>query len=185
MEDKQIVNLYWERSEQAIAETEIKYAKYLHKIAKNILGDSEDVKEVLNDTYMKAWQTMPVKRPEHLAPYLGTITRNLSVDRYRHFHSKKRYQSEGVVSFEELSECLCGCETASSEAEYRRLIICLNKFLEKQKEEMRDIFICRYYFMDSIPEIAVYTGYSESKIKSILMRMRKRLAVLLTQEGFL
>lgn len=183
MQDDRIVAMYWQRDEAAIRETEKKYAGYLLKIAYNILFDLEDSKESVNDTYMKAWSSMPPHRPEVLSSYLGKITRQLSIDIFRKRHRAKRQASEYVVSLSELEECISG-STAEQEVEMHLLADAINAYLGTLSREARTTFVGRYYYMDSIREIAAYHGFSESKVKSMLYRTRQGLKNYLEGEGF-
>lgn len=185
MEDHQIVDLYWQRNEKAIQETEKKYGRYLLRIAYNVLFDAEDSKESVNDTYMRAWHSMPPNKPGILSTYLGRMTRQLSIDTYRKKHSEKRRCSEYAVSLSELAECVSNEETPEQEVELQILADAISTYLRTLSKETRNIFVCRYYFMDSIREIAVYSGNSESKIKSVLYRTRIGLKNYLEKEGFI
>ena len=184
MEDLKIIELFFERKEYAIAETERKYGGYLSKIAYNILFDSEDSEECVNDTYMKAWNTIPPRKPEVLRTFLGKITRRLAIDVFRKKHAEKRGNSEFALSLSELDECIPDKLSAESEFEYNQLTEKINAFLGSLSKENRDIFICRYFYSDSIKEIASFFGTSESKIKSSLFRSRKILKEQLLKEGF-
>lgn len=185
MEDKDIVDLYWERNEQAIARTDEKYGSYLFKIAYNILADQEDSRESVNDTYFRAWNSMPPSRPNVLSTYLGKITRNLSIDLYRGKHRKKRVNSEYMLSLTELQECISSGNTTEEMAEIHLLAESLNRYIRTLSPEVRDVFVGRYYFMDSMKDIASYHGMSISKVKSILHRTRLELKQYLRQEGFI
>lgn len=184
MEDQRIVELYWQRDERAITETERKYEKYLFKIAQNILFDREDCRESVNDTYFKAWNAMPPHKPNVLAPFLGKITRELAIDRYRKNHTKKRYDFQYTLSLSELGECVSGKETAEDSVEAQALAKALNDYIKTLSREARIAFVGRYFFMDSIKEIAVYCGASQGKIKSSLYRSRMGLREHLEKEGF-
>lgn len=184
MEDDKIVGLYWERDESAIRETEKKYDRYLNRIAYNVLWDVEDSRESVNDTYLKAWDSMPPHRPGILATYLGKITRQTSIDKYRKKNSHKRRCSEYVLSLSELGDCVSGEETPEQAMELQVLAGAISTYLHSLSGENRNIFVCRYYFMDSIRDIAGYCGASESKIKSSLYRMRNGLRTYLEEEGF-
>ncbi|MCI8623127.1 MAG: RNA polymerase sigma factor [Provencibacterium sp.] len=184
MQDEQIVALYWQRDETAIRETEEKYGRYLAKIAYQILADWEDSKESVNDTYWKAWDSMPPHRPHVLATYLGKITRRLSVDIFRTRNREKRRASEYALSLSELEECVPGGCMAEEEAEQRLLAQTVCDYLYTLSAEARNTFVGRYYYMDSIKEVAAYYGMSESKTKSLLYRTRKGLKAYLEREGF-
>lgn len=184
MDDLKIIELFFDRKECAIAETERKYGCYLSKIAYNILFDTEDSEECVNDTYMKAWNTIPPQKPKILRTFLGKITRRLAIDIFRRKHAEKRGYSEYALSLSELDECIPDKYSAESEFEYNQLSESINLFLASLSKENRDIFVCRYFYSDSIKEIASFFGTSESKIKSSLFRSRKALKDQLLKEGF-
>jgi len=185
MSDIDIVGLYWKRDEAAINETERQYGKYLTKIAYNILADFEDSKESVNDTYLKAWNSMPPHKPNILSTFLGKITRQVSIDVFRKRSSQKRRNSEYMQSLSELEECVSGGVDTEQEVEYALLVDTINTFLRSLSPEARNAFMGRYYFMDSIREMATNLNISESKAKSILYRVRLGLKANLEKEGFL
>lgn len=185
MEDGLIVELYWKRNEQAISETQLKYGNYLTKIAYNVLCDLEDTKESVNDTYLKAWNSMPEHRPKQLASYLGRITRRLSIDIYRKKHSEKRGGGEYAASLSELAECVGGEDSPERETELRQLANEIENYIKTLPRKSREIFVCRYFFMDSIRDISKSSGASESKVKSILYRTRLGLKEYLEKEEFM
>lgn len=185
MEDDLIVSLYWKRDEQAIEETEKKYGHYLMKIAYNILSDFEDSKESVNDTYLKAWDSIPLHKPSILSTYLGKITREVSIDIFRKRVSIKRQASEFAVSLSELEECVSKGDATMRDVDFHALVETINTFLRTLSPEARNTFVGRYYFMDSIREIASYYGMSEAKVKSMLHRTRNKLKISLEQEGYL
>ena len=184
MQDKNIVDLYWERNEEAITHTDIKYGKYLWKIAHNILSDVEDSKECVNDTYLAAWNSIPPHRPTILSTYLGKITRRISINVFHKRNRVKRCVSEYAISLDEVGDCIPHRESPESACEEKLLGEAINRFLYTQSEEARTLFIGRYYFFDSLKDAASYSGMSESKAKSMLFRMRCALKVYLEQEGF-
>lgn len=184
MKDETIVSLYWQRDESAIRETKRKYGHYLTKIAHNVLSDVEDSRESVNDTYLKAWNSMPPHRPEALSVYLGKITRQLSIDMFRKRNRKKRQASEYALSLSELEECVSGGDVTGRDVEMHLLGEAINTYLRQASPEARSAFLGRYYYMDSLKEVAAYMGMSESKAKSLLYRTRQRLKVYLEQEGF-
>lgn len=183
MQDYEIVDLYWKRDEGAIAETEKKYASYLSKIAYNILYDYEDSKETVNETYLRAWNSMPTNRPANLATYLGKIARQLSIDIYRRKNREKRKASEYSASLDELKEVLSTGNTTEEQVDARNLAKCIGEYLKTVSNQKKVIFICRYFYMDSICDIASYYDMSESKVKSILYRTRLGLKYYLEKEG--
>lgn len=183
MQDYEIVDLYWKRDEGAIAETEKKYANYLSKIAYNILYDYEDSKETVNETYLRAWNSMPTNRPANLATYLGKIARQLSIDLYRRKNREKRKASEYSASLDELKEILSTGNATEEQVDARNLAKCIGEYLQTVSSQKRGMFICRYFYMDSIKTIADYYGMNESKVKSILYRTRLGLKSHLEKEG--
>lgn len=184
MEDEAIVSLYWQRNESAIRETERKYDRYLTKIAMNILADREDSRESVNDTYLAAWNSMPPHRPGVLSTYLGKITRRISIDRFRYRNREKRRQSEYEISLSELGDCVSGGNTTEEAVNVKLLADAIGIWLRLQPEENRNLFLCRYYFLDSLQEVAKHCGITESKCKTVLFRMRKSLKEYLEKEGF-
>ena len=184
MEDEKIVDLYWQRSESAIRETEIKYDRYLTKIAYNILADAEDSRESVNDTYLAAWNSMPPHRPGVLSTYLGKLTRRISIDCFRRRTRQKRGGSEYEVSLSELGDCVSGGNTTEEIINVRLLADAIGIFLRLQSEEARNAFIGRYYYLDSVKEVAAYCGMTESKCKTLLFRTRVALKEYLRKEGF-
>ena len=185
LEDEAIVALYWERKENAIGETEKKYGRYLMKTAYRILADEEDSKESVNDTYWKAWNSMPPHKPKSLATYLGKITRQVSIDRFRKRTCAKRKGSVYALSLSELEECVSAGDSTTQDVDLHLLAEAIQQYLHTLPSPMRHLFIGRYYFMDPIREIAAYSGMSEAKVKSGLHRVRLGLKQYLEQEGFL
>jgi len=183
MEDKQIIKLYFARAESAIEETANKYGKYCHVIAYNILYNDEDSEECVNDTYLKAWNVMPPQCPNILSAFLGKITRNLALDKYRYNNRKKRGGSQIAFALEELEDCIPAKNTVEQAIEDEALVEVLNNFLEGLAEENRKFFMQRYWYMRTIREIATEYGVSESKVKMVLMRCRNQLKQILEQEG--
>ncbi len=184
MNDKEIVELYWKRDENAILMTQEKYQRYLTKIAYNILTDLEDSRESVNDTYLAAWNSIPPHKPEVLSTYLGKLTRRISIDIFRKKNAAKRQASEFAMSISELADCLPGGEMPEDTVETKLLAATINDFLRKQSEEARNLFIGRYYFLDSLKDVAAYCNVSESKAKSTLFRTRCALKEHLRKEGF-
>ncbi len=184
MEDRRIVELYWSRSESAISETDKKYGRYIYNIANNILSDDEDSKECVNDTYMRAWNTMPSNRPDKLSVYLFKIVRGIAIDFYRKKNADKRISSQYSLSLSELGECISGKDTAVSSAEYELLYSLINRFVLALSNTERTVFISRYYFMDSINDIAKNLGFSVPKVKNMLFRTRNKLKNFIESEGF-
>lgn len=184
MEDQGIVKLFFDRSEQAIAETDKKYGRYCYAIAYNILSCREDSQECVNDTYLTVWNTVPPRKPNLLNAFLGKITRHISIDRWRRLSAQKRGGKEMILALEELGECV---DTQGIEAEIsqRELARILNAFLVRLPETERNVFLCRYWYLDPIDTIANITGFSQSKVSSMLYRTRGKLRVKLQEEGYL
>lgn len=184
MEDERIVELYWERNDEAIAETEIKYGKYLNSISYSILGNSADAQECVNDTYFSAWDAMPPHRPSVLPAFLGKITRRISVDRWRKYRAVKRGGGELALVLDELEECVAGTCSVENELDNKELGRVIDLFLEELTDTERRIFLRRYWYMDSIRDIAERFGFSQSKVTSTLYRIRNRLRIRLVKEGY-
>ncbi|WP_426351028.1 RNA polymerase sigma factor [Alloiococcus sp. CFN-8] len=183
MEDKQIVDLYWARSESAISETADKYGRYCYYIAFNILYNDEDSKECVNDTYMKAWGAMPTHRPNKLSTFIGKITRNLSLHKYEKYTAEKRGAGQVPLALDELKECVPSWDRVEQAVDDMVLIEIFNSFLGDLSIETRKIFMRRYWYLSSIKEIAADFKVSESKVKMSLLRTRKKLKQILEKEG--
>lgn len=185
MEDKKIIDLYWNRCESAIAETDKKYGRYCNTIAFNILHNREDAEECVNDTYFKVWGVIPTLRPLKFSAFIGKITRNLSLNKYEYYHAQKRGQGETQVVFEELEGCVTGSGNVEDVVEDMLLTEKINQFLESLSAEKRKIFMRRYWYFSNIKEIAADYRMSESKVKMILLRTRNALKEYLEQEGII
>jgi len=185
MDDVQIVDLYWNRDERALEETDIKYGRYLKKISSNILAQDEDISECVNDTYMRAWNSMPQHRPSRIGVYLGKIIRGISIDLLRKKGAEKRGGKQFSISLSELEECVDGAPSAEEKLDEKLLGEAISRYLYTLPAESRTVFVCRYFFCDSIEDIAKCKGCSQSKIKSLLFRTRKGLKAFLESEGFL
>ena len=183
MEDHAIIELYWERSEDAISKTAAKYGGYCYTIAYNILSNNEDAEESVNDTWLAAWNTMPPRRPKLLAAFLGKMTRYISLDRWKNRTARKRGGGEVPLVIEELEECISGEDSVEKEYLQKEFAKSLNQFVEDLPDVERKVFLCRYWYMDSIETIAERFGFSESKVASMLHRTRGKLRKMLEQEG--
>ena len=181
VDDPKIIELYFARDEQAIAETRTKYGRLCHGIAYNILRNQEDAEECVNDTYLGAWNAIPPTRPANLMAFLCRIARNLSLKRLE-FRQRKKRAAEVVLSLEELAAVLPDERYAPgvSDGEVGKRI---SEFLRGQKEEVRKVFVRRYFYFDTIPQIASRYSFTESKIKNMLFRTRIKLRDYLTGEG--
>ena len=182
MDDHKIIELYWARKEIAIKETSIKYGGLCTRIAKNILFSDEDSEECVNDTYYAVWNAIPDQKPSIFSAFIGRITRNLALKRYEYISAAKRNPA-ATTSFDELGDCVSGTDSVESEVESRRIERLIDKFLWRQKEEKRNVFIRRYWYFDSIESICHSTGFSQSKVKSMLYEMRRKLRKYLESEG--
>ncbi len=183
MDDKQIVDLYWARSETAIEETEKKYGRYCHYIAYQILYSDEDAKEVVNDTYLKTWNTIPPQRPDPLKPYVGMISRQLALDTYEAQHTQKRGGQVPLV-LDELSECIPDNDSGADIGESVALSDALNRFIWALPQRTRNIFVRRYFYMSTVAEIAKDFSMKESNVTMHLLRTRKKLEQFLNKVGF-
>lgn len=182
MEDREIIELFWARMETAINETAKKYGRLCNYIAANILVSREDCEECVNDTYFGLWSAIPPQRPERFSAFVSKVVRNLSLKKYEYVTAEKR-NPEAVCSFDELSECVSGGDYVENELENRRIEELLNTFLWKQEEAKRRVFVRRYWYFESIACICEKTGFSESKVKSMLFHLRKDLKEYLEREG--
>jgi len=182
MDDKQIVDLYWARSETAIVETEKKYGRYCYYIANQILSSDEDAKEVVNDTYLKTWNTIPPQRPTKLKPYVGMISRQLALDTYEAQHTQKRGGQLSLV-LDELSELVFDSNNVEQELNTKELANAIDKFLDTLSPKKRSIFVCRYWYTDSVSEIAARYGMKEGAVSMTLNRLRKKLHNYLLERG--
>ena len=184
MEDNLIVDLYWTRSENAIAETSAKYGRYCYFIAYNILTNIEDANEAVNDTWLGAWNSIPPHRPSVLSTFLGKITRRVSINKWDERNAKKRGTGEIAIALDELSDCVPSSQNVERAIELKELTRAINAFLAQLSETERDIFVCRYWFMHSIKEITSAFKISESNAKTSLFRTRKKLYSHLQKEGY-
>jgi RNA polymerase sigma-70 factor (ECF subfamily) len=182
MDDKQIIDLYWARIEEAISETASKYGRLCQSIACNILASREDSEECVNDTYLALWDDIPPQRPNRFSAFIGRITRNLALKKYDYVSAEKR-NPEAICSLDELGDCVSGEESAESELENQRIEEAIDQFLWQQGKEKRQVFVLRYWYFASIQTICLRTGYSQSKVKSMLFELRQKLRLHLESEG--
>ena len=184
MNDKNIVDLYFNRDEEAITQTDKKYGRYCYSIAYNILMSREDAEESVSDTYMTAWRAIPPRRPSVLSTFLGKITRHISIDRWRERSAYKRGGGEVTLALEELEDCVAGLQNVEMEYERKELIRAYVKFLDMLPDTERRVFLCRYWYVDSVEAIAEKFGFSQSKVASMLHRTRAKLRAVLAKEGY-
>ena len=183
MKDNEIIDLYWKRDESAIAATAESYGSYCYSIAYHILQSPEDAQECVNDTYWKAWLSIPPQRPNRLATYLGKITRNLSIDRLKRQSAQKRGKGQAELALQELEGCIPAANGLDQIADEIVLTNAVNQFLRQQPKTERSIFVGRYWHLYSIADLAQAYGMRESKIASLLFRMRNKLKTYLEKEG--
>lgn len=182
VDDKKIVDLYWERSEDAIEKTRDKYGRYCFKVAFNILQSDRDAEECVNDTYVSAWNAIPPSRPENLATFLGKLTRNISLNRYYHDHAMKR-TTNIEVALDELEDIVAEQGSFDYIAEEAVLKDLINRFLGQLPKLNRIVFVKRYWYLNSVKEISTECGISESNVKVKLTRIRKSFKSFLEKEG--
>lgn len=183
--DETIVDMYWQRNEEAIQVTDKKYGKFLFTIANNIVHDRLDSEECVNDTYLGVWNKIPPAKPNVFKMFIAKITRNISIDRFRSKNAQKHVPSEMMTSLEELDGCLACDLTVEEEYEVRELSRVLNSYLRTLNGRNEFIFVCRYYFSDTIATIAAMLRISEATVYNALAKMRAELRKCLEQEGYL
>lgn len=184
MDDHEIVDLYWQRDEHAIEATAAKYESYCMKISQNILSDRADSEENVNDTYLHAWQAMPPQRPAILSAFLGKIARNLALNRYKARSAQKRQGDAFALSLDELDDCAPALSSPDGEATAAELGRSISAFLRTQSEEVRSMFILRYFYCEPVEALARRFHCGESRIKTTLLRTRRKLKEHLIKEGY-
>lgn len=184
MDDNSIIQLYWDRNDQAIRATSEKYGRYCKAIAKNILGSEEDAEECVNDTWLNAWNCMPTHWPGQLAAFLGKITRNLSFNKYKHSRAQKRGGGEIVLVLDELADCVSDTDTVEQMIERRELIQAIHSFIQNLSPQKRYIFVRRYWYADAVSTIAGNCKMLPGSVSKILERTRKQLKTYLAERGF-
>lgn len=184
MEDCTIIDLYWSRNPEAISRTSEKYGNYCRAVARNILPDRRDTEECVNDTWLRAWNAMPEDRPSLLAQYLGKITRNLALSRWRASRAEKRGGGELPLVLDELADCVSSADTLQT-LEAAELEDAVNRFLHTLPERECNVFLRRYWFAESATDIARRYGMRENTVRTILFRSRKKLQCCLEKEGLL
>ncbi len=183
MDDASIIELYFKRNEQAIAETGIKYGKLCFKVADNMLNNIQDTEECVNDTYMTAWNTIPPTRPVRFSAFLCKITKNLALKKIEYNIASKRNKNM-TLSIDELSDCVSDKNTPEDELLIKELSSEINRFLSQQKEREQIIFVKRYWFYESVSDIAKDFNLTEKNTSAILLRLRQKLKAHLIKEGF-
>ena len=183
MKDEEIIALYKKRSQRAVEETQKKYQSYCGTIANRILKNPQDCEECLNDTWLKAWETIPPVIPAALSAYLAKIARNTAINMYKKKYAGKRIDDRMMISMEELKECIVGKDTVESQIEEKVVVEVLNKYLGELPSLERKIFVRRYFYMDTMKEIGLLYGMKESYVKTLLFRSRKKLKKDFEKEG--
>ena len=184
MEDSQIVELYWQKNADAISETAGKYGAYCFAIAENILHNTEDSEECVNDTWLHAWNTIPPQKPNVLRIFLAKITRNLSFNRFNARNAEKRGGGEIALVLDELEECIGGTDTEAA-FEAKELRQCIRNFVRILPERDGNVLVRRYFFAEPVADIAKRYGLSENNVMVILSRTRRKLKTYLLKEGYL
>ena len=184
MDDAKIVRLYFDRDERAIPATADKYGNYCTSIAKNILGSHEDAEECVNDTYLSAWNAIPPNRPQILSAFLGKIVRNLAFNRWKYNTAEKRGGGELPAVLDELDGCVSGRDDVEQTCERKALAEAINSFLSALPEKKRNIFICRYWYTDSISDISARFNMSYAAVSMTLNRLRSQLRSYLIERGY-
>ena len=185
MEDQKIVLLFWDRNEQGLQEAKNKYGNYCRSIAYNILRNMQDAEECESDTYLAAWNVIPPQKPTLLGAFLGRITRNLSLKKLRSNTAAKRGGNEAILSLEELSDCIPAGKSFDETLQAQELADIISNFLRSLSKTEQKIFVVRYWYCASIQEIAVDFGFTQSKVKMMLLRTRTQLREHLIKEGIL
>ncbi len=183
MKDNEIIDLYWNRDEAAITVTADTYGNYCYSIAYNILYNNEDAEECVNDTWLNAWKSIPPQRPNRLSTYLGKITRNLSLNRYKLLTAKKRGMGQVELALSELEGCVPAQTDMEQMTDEMVLVSAIEAFLRAQPRTERNIFVGRYWYLYPIRDLAAAYRMSESKVASLLYRMRNKLKLHLEKEG--
>ena len=183
MEDEKIIELFLERNEEGIVQMQKKYSNYCGAVARRIVGSYEDAEECVNDTWLRAWNSIPPHQPENLAGYLAKIVRNLAISCYKKQHTIKRGGDNVTMALDELSDCISDGRRVEERMEQKVLTDAIAAFLRGKNELKRNIFIQRYFYLIEVKEIAVRFQMKENTVKSILYRMRKELGKYLQKEG--
>ncbi|MBP3270727.1 MAG: sigma-70 family RNA polymerase sigma factor [Ruminococcus sp.] len=178
LEDSSLIALYFERSQQAITETDLKYGKMCRTISVRIVGDRRDAEECVSDTYLKVWNTIPPERPNSFSAYISRIVRNLSLDCYRRKNAQKRQGED--LPFEELSECIA---ERPDDSQNEAVAEALNEFLSELPKEQRIYFMRRYYLGEPLSDIAERYGISSNTLGVTMHRLRKKFAKKLIESG--
>ena len=185
MTDELIVSMYWQRNEAAIEETKLRYGSLCYTNAYAILSSREDSEEAVDDAYLALWNTIPPQKPSVLWAYLYKILRRICIDKLRKRGANKRGSGEYTLAYDELSELLSGGDTTQEEYDKKALSAAVNEFVKALNQSEQKVFLRRYFYFDSIEDISRRYGYSQSKVKSMLKRLRDRLYAALSEEGYI
>ena len=183
MNDGEIVKLFWKRNENALELTRTKYGSYCRSIAFNILRNGEDAEECVNDSLLNAWNSIPPNKPRNLRTYMGKLVRNVSLNRFEHYSAQKRGGTQAELAIGELENSLSDEADVFAHLEGEAITRCINALLQNSSKEKRNVFVKRYWYLCSVNEIAKDLSISESKVTSILFRMRNELKETLEKEG--
>lgn len=183
MEDSQIINLFFERSEEAITELSDKYGGVCKKIASNLLNNKEDIEECVNDTYLGVWNAIPPKRPESLIAFVCRIVRNISIDKYKRNSTQKRNNTYDIC-LDELQECISSNKTVEAEFDASELSKTIDEFIDNLNSTNRMLFVRRYWYMDSGHDLSIISGLSDASVRVRLLRIRRELKKFIESRGF-
>lgn len=184
MEDRHIIDLYWARDERAVEESKRSYGDYCFSIAQSILHNRWDTEEIVSETWMQAWSSIPPKKPKYLRQYLAKITRNLALNAYTAQNTRKRKGDRVALALEELGECVASEADVGQNLAYQELRSAIMSFLQEESQRNRNVFLRRYFYFDEVDQIARRYCLTESNVQQILSRMRKRLKAHLRKEGY-
>ena len=183
MDDQEIIARFFARDEEGLAAAQERYGDYCAAVARNLLSDQRDQEECLSDTWLRAWNTIPPQRPRSLGAFLAKITRNLAIDCLRSGNTVRRGGGQTTLALEELGECVSQAGSPEGELDRQAAVEALNRFLDGLPPLQREVFLRRYWYLDSVGEIARRFSMSQSKVKTMLFRTRQELRTYLEQEG--
>ena len=184
MQDKDIIELFWQRDEAAITATDRKFGKYCHRIAMNVLENKEDADECVSDTWLKTWDAIPENRPYHFQGFLAKITRHIAIDRWKHQTAAKRGKGTTFLVLDELEECVSGLSNVELEYEAKELARAVDTFINQLPEKEQHIFVWRYFYMESAQDIAKWLHVKANYVSVVLSRTRNKLKQFLREEGY-
>lgn len=185
MNDEKIIDLYFKRDEQAIRESMTAYGPYCRTVAAGILSDPADIEEAVADTWLAAWDAIPPQKPKYLRLFLGRITRNRAISLLRKNNTGRRGGNQVTIALEELEQCVSSTGSPEQEVDAKLLAAAINRFLQAQPVQQRQVFLQRYFYLADIPDIACRQGLREANVRMMLSRTRLKLRKFLKQEGYL